>query len=188
MRADFGLTNMKSKLKSRTPAFDVLYLVEPDIVGQSRGIYFLTIFSAGTVFWVKLRKSAKKRFKPEKKGSIFDSDFQKYWPRGHEKNGFSIFGLVHVDVKSPEDSECDLIFSNCWYNSGQKHGFMTNYHILESIEIYPNLAVNYHFWPLLREKFEKIRSDLGSSCNFTSTCTKPKIEKQFLPWFRAQYF
>ena len=65
---------------------------------------------------------------------------------------------------------------------------MTSFPIFESIEINPNLAINHRFWLLLREKFEKIRSDSESSCNFTSTCTKPKIENQFFLWFRAQYF
>ena len=63
-----------------------------------------------------------------------------------------------------------------------------NLPIFECIEIYPNLAINHRFWPLLRTKFEKVRSDSESSCNFTSTCTKPKIENQFFPWFRAQHF
>ena len=65
---------------------------------------------------------------------------------------------------------------------------MMNFPIFECIEINPNLAINHYFWPLLRTKFEKVRSDSESSCNFTSTCTKPKIENQFFPWFWAQYF
>ena len=65
---------------------------------------------------------------------------------------------------------------------------MTSFPIFESIEINPNLAINHRFWLLLREKFEKIRSDSESSCNFTSTCTKPKIENQLFLWFRARYF
>ena len=105
-----------------------------------------------------------------------------------QKSWFSNFGLVHVDVKLLEDSESELIFCIFWCKSGQKHGFMMSFSIFECIEIYPNLAINHRFWPLLRKQFEEIRSDSESLCNFTSTCTKPKIENQFFLWFRAQYF
>ena len=120
--------------------------------------------------------------------SIFSRIFLKYWPQNHRKPRFLNFGLVHVDVKLLEDSESDFIFSNFRWKNGQKQGFMSNFHIFEYIEIYPNLAINHGFWPLLRTKSEKIRSDSESSCNFTSICTKPNIKNQFFPGFQGQYF
>ena len=103
--------------------------------------------------------------------------FQKYWPRDHRKNWFLIFGLVHFDVKLHEDSESDLIFSNLSCKRGQKRWFITSFHTFERIDIFPNLAPNLHFRSLLCEKCAKIRSDSESSCNFASTCTKPKSKK-----------
>ena len=65
---------------------------------------------------------------------------------------------------------------------------MSNFYIFEYIEENTNLAIIHGFWPLLRTKFEKVRSDSKSSCDFTSISTKPKIKNEFFPGLRGQYF
>ena len=179
-----GLTIMKSKLKSRTQEFDVLSPVEPDIVGQSTGnqLYFPMI---PFFHWVKLAESAKKVIllrKVPKMDWFLTRIFQKYWTLNRGKAHFSIFGLVHVDLKLHEDFGSDLAFSNFSRKSGQKRWFTARFGYISMHSKTGKLVMNQCFWPLLHQKFEKIRSDSESSCNFTSTCTKPKIEKWVFPW------
>ena len=146
-----------------------------------------SIFPDGTlIFWNSVLKMVKNRILLKYSGknhTFLIKTFEKYLLLNHEKSLFLNFDLVHVDVKLLEDSESDLIFCNFWCKSGQKHGFIPNFPISECIEIYPNLAINHRFWPLLRDKIEKIRSDSESSCNFTSTCTKSKSENDDFSWF-----
>ena len=118
----------------------------------------------------------------------FSRIFWKYRARNHRKRWFSIFGLVHVDVKLHEDSESDLIFSNFLRKSSQKRWFIARFGFISIHSKMGKFITNPCFWPLLHHKMQKIRSDSESSSNFTSTFTKPKIENQFFPWFRAQYF
>ena len=142
-------------------------------------------------FKEQLPKSAKKVIllkKCLKKYRFLTRTFQKYWPQNREKNLFLIFDLVHVDVKLHEDSESDLIFTNFPRKNDQKQRFIARFGYIPMHSKMWKLVINGHFWPLLREKLWKMRSDSESSCNFTSTCTKSKIKNQFFPWFRGQSF
>ena len=101
----------------------------------------------------------------------------------HGKSLFSNFGLVHIDVKLHEDSESDLIFSDFVRKSGQKPWFIARFGYISMYSKMWKFDINPCFWPFLDREFEKIRPDLESSSNFTSTCTKPKFENHDCSWF-----
>ena len=87
-----------------------------------------------------------------------------------------------------EDSESDRKFSNFVRKSVQKRWFITR---CEYISIYSKMwkfDINPCFWPFLDREFEKIKPDLESSSNFTSTCSNPKIENHDFSDFRANSF
>ena len=79
-------------------------------------------------------------------------------------------------------------FSNFSRKSSQKRWFIARYGFISILLEMEKLVINPCFWPLLLQKMKKIRSDSKSSCNFASTCTKPKIKNQFFRWCRGQYF
>ena len=181
---------MKSKVKSRTTAFGVLSPVKTchsrSIEGKS------SIFSDGDLIFyngvpINGQNSDSLELLPWK-SHIFDKNFWKVFPLKSWKIVIFEFWFNTCRRKITRGFRIWPYFLHFLMQKWSKTWIYDEFPIFECIEIYPNLATNHRFWPLLRTKFEKVRSDSESSCNFTSTCTKPKIENQFFPWFRAQYF